>query len=229
VSAAARTEPHTDVKARDALWTVAVVDPIAVPLVARLRGRAAVTPNRLTVASALVAVPAGVAFALDELVIGAIVYQLAFLLDCMDGKLAKARGVSSPLGGWYDAIGDAVRVAAAATGLMVGLDGADAIAAPALVAYVSLRFGVLLSAEARSRPARSASLTVRPRYFALLREAPRRTAPPGTTVDAEALVFTIGPLAGLPVVGALVAAAVELLHLGMYVVQALGSARAGSA
>ena len=216
----------TPLKARDAVWTVTVIDPVAVPLVARIAGRRFVTPNRLTVASALVAIAAGVAFALGELVVGAVVYQLSFLLDCMDGKLAKARAVSNPLGGWFDVIGDTIRLIACAIGLIIALQDHAPLAAPLVMAYVSLRFGVLAIAEARDQPARSRSVEVPARPLAVLRAAPRRSGPPGTTVDVEALAFTVGPIVGLPVAGVAVAALAELAHLAMYVVQAIRAGRA---
>src|SRR4051794_30530771 len=208
------------------MWTVSVIDPLATPLVARLRGARWITPNRLTVASALVAIAAGVAFAFDQLVAGALVYQVSFLLDCMDGKLAKSRGLRNPLGGWFDVIGDTVRLIACSIGLMIALADDSAAAAPILMAYVSLRFGVLMVAEARDAPARTATVAARPRLLDALRLAPRRMAPPGTTVDVEAVVFTIGPIVGRPVVAAAVGAAVELAHLAAYIVRALQAERA---
>src|SRR4051794_33002149 len=98
-------------KGRDAFWTVFVVDPVVVPLVRRLVAYPRVTPNRLTLASVLLATGSAVAFAFDRLVVGAIVVQLAFWLDCMDGKLASARRQPNPLGGLFDEIADALRIA----------------------------------------------------------------------------------------------------------------------
>jgi hypothetical protein len=43
----------------------------------------------------------------------------------------------------------------------------------------------------------------------VLRAAPGRLSKPGTTVDTEALAFTIGPLIGLPLVGILVATLID--------------------
>jgi phosphatidylglycerophosphate synthase len=227
-AAAAHARTKTPLKARDAVWTVTVIDPLAVPLVARVARRRSVTPNRLTVASALVAILAGVAFALGELVVGALVYQLSFLLDCMDGKLAKARSLSNPLGGWFDVIGDTIRLIACAIGLVIALQDEAALAVPLTMAYVSLRFGVLAIAEARELPARAHSIDVAPRPLAVLRAAPRRSGPPGTTVDIEAIAFTVGPLVGLPVVGVALAALAELAHLAMYVLQAVRAGRSGA-
>jgi phosphatidylglycerophosphate synthase len=143
----------------------------------------------------------------------------------MDGKLAKLRGAAHPLGGWFDVIGDSVRLTACSIGLMVALHDESRLAAPILMAYVSLRFGVLMVAEARRLPPRLATIAVRAGPLAVLGAAPRRSAPPGTTVDGEALVFTLGPLAGVPVVAAALGAALELAHLLVYVVQAVRAAR----
>jgi phosphatidylglycerophosphate synthase len=212
-------------KQRDAVWTVTVIDPLAVPLVRRVVGLRPITPNRLTAASALVAIGAGVLFALGELVAGALAYQLSFLLDCMDGKLAALRAQRNPLGGWLDVLGDTVRLIACSVGLMIAIGGDADAAAPLLLAYVGLRFGVLAIAEARPQQPGGAKAPVRATAAAVLRAAPRRAAPPGTTVDIEALVFTLGPLVGLPVIAAGVAAGLESLHLAMYVLQAIRGVR----
>jgi phosphatidylglycerophosphate synthase len=218
--------PTLPVKERDAVWTVYAIDPLAAPLVARLRDTRSITPNRLTVLSVVAALAAGAAFALGPLWLGAVLFQLSFLLDCMDGKLAKSRELRNPLGGWFDVIGDTVRLVACSVGLMIALAD-DSTAAPAiLMAYVALRFGVLMVAEARGVPHRSATVTVAPRLASVLRLAPKRTAPPGTTVDIEALVFTLGPIVGIPVIAAGIGAAVELAHFCAYVVRALQAERA---
>jgi hypothetical protein len=46
----------------------------------------------------------------------------------------------------------------------------------------------------------------------LLKLAPRRATKPGTTVDAELVALTVGPLTGYPLEGFAVAAALHLLH-----------------
>jgi hypothetical protein len=46
----------------------------------------------------------------------------------------------------------------------------------------------------------------------VLRLAPRRATKPGTTVDAEAVALTLGPLSGLTVEGFALAALLHLMH-----------------
>ena len=202
-------------KGRDAWWTCFAIDPLAGPLVRWSAPRAWVTPNRLTVASALVAVAAAAAFAADLLVVGAIVYQLSFLLDCMDGKLAKLRGQSNPWGGFYDVAADTIRFVACYVALAtVVLPSQPEAWELALVAlYPCARFAVFMLGTARpAAPAREANLEVDASFGAILRAAPSRLTAPGTTVDNETIAFTIGPLLGVPLAGIAVAAVVDALH-----------------
>jgi phosphatidylglycerophosphate synthase len=216
------------VKERDAVWTAYVIDPIAAPLVARARGRRSITPNRLTVASALVALGAAVAFAVGPLLVGALLFQLSFLLDCMDGKLAAARGERNANGALYDVISDSVRLAACAAALAIGLRDEAAAASVLVTAYVGIRFAVMAVAEARPGVPARGSVALPATAGAFLRAAPRRSGLPGTTVDTEAVAFTFGPALGFPAAGLAVAAAVDLLHLLVYVVAAVRSAMARS-
>jgi phosphatidylglycerophosphate synthase len=217
--------PPIPLKARDAWWTAFVIDPLAGWLVGLVRDVRAVTPDRLSAGTAVLALLAAIAFAADRLWLGALLFQLSFLLDCMDGKLARARGRGGSAGALTDVAADALRLAACATGLAVALSrsGALTVSGVSLGAalaclYVGVRTGV--SAIAQARPAAAVSergraqtdLEVPPSPRAILRLAPRRAQPPGTSVDTEAVAFTIGPLLGLPVVGLAVAAAVDLLY-----------------
>jgi phosphatidylglycerophosphate synthase len=202
------------VKERDACWTVTAIDPLAVPLSALAARLRPVTPNRLTSLSVLVAVGAAALFAADQLVLGAIVYQLSFLVDCMDGKVASMRQLRSSWGGFFDVAGDTVRFVVCFVALaLVSLKGQfDAIhLLPALI-YPCARFGLLGMAEARPAGGERGGMLVPARPLAVLRLAPRRATKPGTTVDAEAVAFTLGPLTGLTLEGFAVAAALHVLH-----------------
>uniref|UniRef100_UPI003F493250 CDP-alcohol phosphatidyltransferase family protein n=1 Tax=Nonomuraea bangladeshensis TaxID=404385 RepID=UPI003F493250 len=44
------------------------------------------------------------------LVAGAVLYHLSFVLDCMDGKIARLKGTGTVLGGWLDYVFDLIRV-----------------------------------------------------------------------------------------------------------------------
>jgi phosphatidylglycerophosphate synthase len=110
-------------KARDAWWTVILVDPLASRLVRVTANRTRITPNQLTVGALVLGLFAGACFAVASwpfLLLGALLYHLSFTLDCMDGKIARLKGTGSVFGAWLDYIFDRVRVLACAIALMAG-------------------------------------------------------------------------------------------------------------
>lgn len=110
-------------KKRDAWWTVFLVDPVATPLVRWTARWTRVTPNQITWGALLLGLGAAACFAMADwkwLVVGAALYHLSFILDCMDGKLARLTGRGSEFGGWLDYIFDRVRVVCCAAALMGG-------------------------------------------------------------------------------------------------------------
>ena len=90
----------------DAWWTVLVVDPFAVRLVRLVRGQSWVTPTRITVVAHVMGLVSAVLFAIDQLVAAAILFEVRFVLDCADGKLARLRNTSSQAGAHLDYEGD---------------------------------------------------------------------------------------------------------------------------
>ncbi|MGW2703276.1 CDP-alcohol phosphatidyltransferase family protein [Streptomyces sp. NPDC001340] len=110
-------------KKRDAWWTVLLVDPVATPLVRQVAKRTRITPNQITWGALLLGLVAAGCFAQGEwqwLIAGAVVYHLSFILDCMDGKVARLTGQGSVFGAWLDYIFDRIRVMACAVALMGG-------------------------------------------------------------------------------------------------------------
>jgi phosphatidylglycerophosphate synthase len=110
-------------KKRDAWWTVLLVDPVATPLVRWTAKWTRITPNQITWGALLLGIGAAACFAQGDwlwLVAGAVVYHCSFILDCMDGKLARLTGNGSELGGWLDYMFDRIRVVICAIALMGG-------------------------------------------------------------------------------------------------------------
>jgi phosphatidylglycerophosphate synthase len=204
------------VKAKDAWWTVAVVDPVAAPLLRAAFRRPWVTPNRLSVASALTAVASAGAFAAGSLVAGAVLYQVSFLFDCMDGKLAQSRGETDPLGAYVDTLVDMLRLLACYAGLVWAISGGDLSRSETLMVALFLPLalaGIRTGAVAPSRSETPAPLLLAASALAFVRAAPRRLGLPGTSVDAEALVFTLGPLTGRPVIAIELGCGLMFVHL----------------
>ncbi|WP_282793023.1 CDP-alcohol phosphatidyltransferase family protein [Streptomyces sp. CC224B] len=110
-------------KKRDAWWTVLLVDPVATPLVRQTALRTRITPNQITWGAFLLGLGSAVCFAFGDwrwLVLGAVVYHLSFVLDCMDGKVARLTGQGSVFGAWLDFVFDRIRVMVCGVALMGG-------------------------------------------------------------------------------------------------------------
>jgi phosphatidylglycerophosphate synthase len=110
-------------KQRDAWWTVLLVDPLAVHLVRFVAPYRWITPNLLSFVAFLFGLGAAACFATGErwwLVAGALLFHLSFVVDCMDGKVARLNGTGTMFGVWFDFIFDRVRVVLCAVALMGG-------------------------------------------------------------------------------------------------------------
>ncbi|WP_221358099.1 CDP-alcohol phosphatidyltransferase family protein [Streptomyces beigongshangae] len=110
-------------KKRDAWWTVLLVDPVATPLVRLTAKYTRVTPNQITWGAFLLGLVSAACFAFGDwrwLIAGAFVYHLSFVLDCMDGKVARLTGQGSVFGAWLDFVFDRIRVAVCGVALMAG-------------------------------------------------------------------------------------------------------------
>ncbi|MEU6672863.1 CDP-alcohol phosphatidyltransferase family protein [Streptomyces sp. NPDC046853] len=135
-------------KKRDAWWTVILVDPVATPLVRWTAMRTRITPNQITWGAFLLGLVSAGFFAMGDwqwLAVGAVVYHCSFILDCMDGKVARLTGTGSVFGAWLDFVFDRIRVMACAVALMGGQfhrtgDAFYIWAAVAVVALDTLRY-----------------------------------------------------------------------------------------
>src|SRR5436190_5133693 len=110
------------VKANDGFFTTFFVSPYSKYL-ARWAARRGWTPNQVTTVSLVIGLVAAAAFATGEragLVAGAILLQLSFTIDCVDGQLARFARTSSRLGAWLDSIFDRTKEYAVYAGLAIG-------------------------------------------------------------------------------------------------------------
>jgi hypothetical protein len=97
--------------------------------IARWAARRRLTPNVVTSISMGVAVVAAVWFAAGTrtgMIVGAVLLYLAFVLDCVDGQLARYTRQFSTLGAWLDATFDRAKEYVAYAGLAVGSTAAAA-------------------------------------------------------------------------------------------------------
>ncbi len=114
------------VKASDGFFTSFFVSPYS-KYIARWAARRGFTPNQITTVSVLIGFVAAAAFATGErwgLVAGALLLQLAFTTDCVDGQLARYTRTFSKLGAWLDSIFDRTKEYAVFAGLAIGAERA---------------------------------------------------------------------------------------------------------
>ncbi|TMR10557.1 CDP-alcohol phosphatidyltransferase family protein [Nonomuraea turkmeniaca] len=96
------------------------VDPVACRAALPVANHTRLTPNGLTVLSLVLGMVSAACFAANQLVAGAVVFYLSFMIDCVDGKIARLKGTGTPFGLWLDYVGDRVRVVLCAGGLAYG-------------------------------------------------------------------------------------------------------------
>lgn len=110
------------VKAQDGFFTTFFVSSYS-RYVARAAARARLTPNQITVLSMCVGVLAAAGFATGHrwgLVAGAVLLQVAFMLDCVDGQLARYTRTFSRFGAWLDSVFDRGKEYLVYAGLAIG-------------------------------------------------------------------------------------------------------------
>jgi hypothetical protein len=110
------------VKAADGFFTTFFVSSYS-RFVARAAARRRLTPNQITVLSLCVGVLAALGFAKGErwsLVAGAVLLQVAFMLDCVDGQLARYTRNFSRFGAWLDSVFDRGKEYLVYAGLAIG-------------------------------------------------------------------------------------------------------------
>jgi len=99
-------------KPKDLIWNRYVARPLAAVLLVPLE-RAPVTPNQVTLATLAVFVIAAAMLAAwptwAGLVAAVAVIELAYVLDCVDGQLARLRGSSTPIGAHLDFLMDELK------------------------------------------------------------------------------------------------------------------------
>lgn len=101
-------------KPRDSWWTVLLTDPVAIHLVRLSVPHRWITPNLVTLLVFLTGLGAAACFLQGTagwLIAGALIFQLSFVFDCVDGKIARWNHTGSILGGWLDFTLDQVRLA----------------------------------------------------------------------------------------------------------------------
>jgi len=65
-----------------------------------------ITPNQITFLSAILSLIAGILFYNDYYILGAILFQIGYILDIVDGSLARVKNMQSRFGAFFDVFTD---------------------------------------------------------------------------------------------------------------------------
>jgi phosphatidylglycerophosphate synthase len=194
-------------KPKDIFWNRFVARPAAAVLLVPLQ-RSQVTPNQITFASLVVfAVAAAVLIAVpgwSGLLIAVAVIELSYVLDCVDGQLARLRGTSTPVGAHLDFLMDELKafVLVAAVGIRLWLPDREARwLLEALVGLCAVASAISLTTFIR-----------RPEYLSATGAAPPQSA--GDYGGG----FTAAPAAGWSPVRAVESLGRFLIHYPSYLV-----------
>lgn len=78
----------------DTWWTVIITDPIAIRLLYLIINRTSISPNEISLIAISLVFISALLFSMGSyiwLLLGAFLWQISFILDCMDGKLARLK------------------------------------------------------------------------------------------------------------------------------------------
>jgi phosphatidylglycerophosphate synthase len=149
------------VKSNDGFFTTFFVSPYSKYL-ARFAARRGVTPDSITILSFGIGIAAAAAFAFGSrasLIAGALLLQLSFTVDCVDGQVARYTRTFSRLGAWLDSVFDRTKEYLVYGGLAIGstqgFDDDVWILAAAALALQTVRHFSDFAYVASLRPARA--------------------------------------------------------------------------
>lgn len=156
-----------------------------------------ITPDLLTGVALALGVGAAVSAFLGHVRLGALLFELRFLVDCLDGKVARARGSGSPFGAFFDRAADLVGVGLSycALGYLVATTAPEfqrLMLLPALLCTFAAAAEFLLAA-AKSRAGRPGTSGFQASAWGRWCSAHRLATRPWT-VEAETLALFLVPL-----------------------------------
>lgn len=93
-------------------------DWLAFPITNLLARIKFITPNSITIISGILGICAAYYFYLNEILIGTIYIYISFLLDCVDGNLARKTNQTSKIGAKLDKLTDSIKKAACIVALV---------------------------------------------------------------------------------------------------------------
>lgn len=190
----------------DSWWTVCVVDPLAIRLTLWFSNRTAVSPHVLTAVAITLSIGSGYLFSRRCFALAAIVYETAFLFDCIDGKLALLKQVNTDVGRWLDSVSDKVRLIANVLGLTIAVPELSKLAIVFVGLYLWDETESTLFSQMLRRRRGGSTLSARAGGYPLLIRIrnylkDKRISGPLSLVEQDTVAFVVMPLLGMPILG----------------------------
>lgn len=131
-------------KPREEWWSRVFATPIANLILYGIADWSFITPNRLTISSFVLTVLTAILILFgssQNLFIAGIILQIAYIIDCMDGQLARYRQTASKIGSFLDKLSDYIGFPIILLGLTInahGLYGSSTL--PSILGILSVFF-----------------------------------------------------------------------------------------
>lgn len=194
-------------------WAIIFILPFARRLSLFFINRTNITPNSITLFS-FVFVPIAAFFYCDGtyagVALGALFFEINYLFDCIDGTVARVKSMSSPVGGYLDAMLDRVRILILCLALGYGQwrSGASVSMLFWLMLYLGVNNLIVITRGYQERALAKAGFASRlgvdlvggsnsgllGRWISFTGR--RNLMPYYHDVELDALVFVVGPLLG---------------------------------
>ncbi|HIG53474.1 MAG TPA: CDP-alcohol phosphatidyltransferase family protein [Candidatus Handelsmanbacteria bacterium] len=126
---------------REEWWSRVFATPIAHLILTVVADWHCITPNRLTIFSFGMTILSGILILVDSttsLILAGIVLQVAYIIDCMDGQLARYRSISSKLGSLLDKWSDFVKFPFVIVALTIQVCNHQPTTIPIILGLVSI-------------------------------------------------------------------------------------------
>jgi len=128
-------------KAREEWWSRVFATPVAYIILLGIADWRFITPNRLTILSFILALLSAILIVSGDtlmLVVAGLILQLSYIIDCMDGQLARYRNVASKVGSFLDKWSDFVKFPFVIVALSVEASSSNQTIAPLLLGILSV-------------------------------------------------------------------------------------------
>lgn len=203
---------------RKSWWAMLFILPAARRLSLFFINRTSITPNTITLGSFVFVIAAVLAYSRGSyagFVIGAIFFEINYLFDCVDGTVARAKGLASPLGAFLDPSLDRLRIFLLVTSLAYGqyTSSRNIEVVFLIFLYLGLNNLLLFTRQAQERATLQIGMKGKTPGADLARNTTRstllarwlnftsrhNTIPYYHDVELDALVFVVGPILNMVV------------------------------